>query len=207
MLRMTLALAGLLVLAPAAMAQQSADSASEMEWPAIGSTAPNFELPNILDENNGTVSLSGTLDGKELAVVIWNSVTCPICVPYDAILPGISEAYADKGVAFIGINSNSTESDDQVAQHLTDAGFNFPVLRDAGNEVADRYGASVTPEVYIVDSDMRLRYHGRINDNPRDEAAAENHDLKNALEALVAGNEPPVTVTLARGCTIKRVRN
>jgi len=206
---MVMTVAALLV--PGSLAQDTAPASAPAtqpaaaEWPEPGTTAPDFALPNLLDENHAEVSLSGLLEDNEFAVVIWNSITCPYCVPYDDMLPGLATQYADHGVAFVGINSNVTEDPSDITAHLGDAGFNFPVLRDEGNAIADEYGASVTPEVYIVDSSMSLRYHGRINDSPRNPSAAQNHDLINALDALVAGEEPPVAVTNARGCTIKRV--
>ena len=204
MIRMIPAAIALLVLCPLAMAQPESAPA-EAEWPAIGTAAPEFSLPNLLDENGAEVSLSGLLSDNDFVAVVWHSVTCPFCVPYDAVLPGMAAEYADQGVAFVGINSNVTESPEQIVEHLTEAGFNFPILRDEGNVVADEYGAERTPEVYVVDAQGALRYHGRINDSPRDPDAAQNHDLRNALDALIAGVEPPVTETIARGCTIKRV--
>jgi peroxiredoxin len=199
----TLALALVLAVAIAPLGLTQ-DEATQVEWPAIGATAPDFELPNILAEDGSPVSLSGSLEDNDFAVVIWNSVTCPMCVPYEAILPGLVAEWSGKSIAFIGVNSNVTESNDQVAAQLQEAGFNYPVLRDEGAAVADQYGATVTPEVYIIDSDMKLLYHGRINDNQRAPQDAESHDLINALQALTEGQAPPVAETVARGCTIKR---
>ncbi len=171
----------------------------------VGAPAPDFSLPNLLDADGAAVSLSGTLGNRELAVVIWHSVTCPFVRPYDAVLPGMAAEYAEQNVAFIGINSNHTESDEQVTTHLQELGYSFPVLRDEGNAVADAYGAERTPEVFIIDGEQVIRYHGRIADNPRDRDALQSHDLRNALDALLSGMTPPVTEALARGCSIKRV--
>lgn len=197
MIRTTLALALVLIALPAALAQ-------DLTTLSPGDQAPDFALPNILDDEGATVSLADVLAESELAVLVWHSVECPWVRPYDEDLPAMAAEYADQGVAFIGINSNETESDEAVAAFLADFEMgSMPMLRDEGNVIADAYGALRTPEVFVIDSAQAIRFHGRIDDRGRGEA--QSHDLSNALGALLAGEEPAVTETIARGCTIKRV--
>jgi len=200
-----------LVAMPLALAQDSqptsapADEPTAMypDSPQIGEAVADFTLPNVLDENHATVSLSDVLAENDYAVLIWHSIECPWVVPLEPVLPDMASEWSDQGVQFIAINSNNTEDPAAIAEQLS--AFNFPVLYDEGNVVADQYGATRTPEVFVVDSDMNLRFHGRINDDTRNPDTAGNPDLANALSALVKGEVPPVTETIVRGCTVKRV--
>jgi peroxiredoxin len=106
---------------------------------------------------------------------------------------------------FIGINANNIEPASEVAEHAQKKGFIFPVLKDEGNRVADLYDAKVTPEVFVLDSNFVLRYHGRIDDSQNPQRVSQR-DLKNALDAILEGKQPPVQQTRAFGCTIKRVQ-
>lgn len=215
MLRTLAALTMAALMTASALSQDSQPTSAPMSAPAsgptsapadlnVGDTAPDFTLPDLLGDG-ATITLSEFANDHDYTVIVWNSVTCPYCVPYDAILPGLAAEYAAQGIGFLGINSNSTETDDEVTGHLTEAGFNYPVLRDEGNAIADGFGAEVTPEVFVLNPELEVLYHGRINDNPRDVNQAENNDLVNALNALAAGEDIPVASTNARGCTIKRV--
>jgi hypothetical protein len=90
-----------------------------------------------------------------------------------------------------------------VKAHATEHKFSFPILKDAGNKIADKLGANVTPEAYFIDANNKLLYHGRI-DNARNVAQLETSDLRNALDAAL--NDKPIEKTEAKafGCTIKR---
>ena len=81
--------------------------------------------------------------------------------------------------------------------------FQFPYVRDESQEVAKAYGALRTPHFYIFDVARELRYTGRMDDNPMDAAKATTHELRDALDALLAGNEPPVALTNPMGCNVK----
>jgi hypothetical protein len=107
-------------------------------------------------------------------------------------------------VAFVGINANKQESAAEVADHAKSHGFPFPVLKDEGNVQADAFGAQVTPEVYVYDPAWTLRYHGRIDEDMKGDHVA-SPDLRNALDALLAGKDVPAKETKAFGCSIKRV--
>ena len=109
-----------------------------------------------------------------------------------------------RGIAFVGINSNRQESVEEIAGHAAEHGFTFPILKDVSNVQADHFGAQVTPEIYVYDPGWVLRYHGRIDDD-RSGANVRSQDLRNALDAVLAGQAVPVAETKAFGCTIKRV--
>ncbi len=188
-----------------ASVQQGAAPAAA-EKPEIGKRVPNFTLPNMNPREGlpKEVTLYDIKDKKAI-VVIFIATRCPVSLDYDERMANLAKEYADKGVLFIGINSNHIEPASEVTEHAQKKGFIFPVLKDEGNRVADMYDAKVTPEVFVVDSNFVLRYHGRIDDsqNPN---RVNQRDLKNALDAILEGKEPPVKETRAFGCTIKRVQ-
>jgi peroxiredoxin len=114
------------------------------------------------------------------------------------------KAYNDKNVTFLGINSNKQESIKEIANHSNENGFQFTVLKDENNIIADKYKAQVTPEIFVVNGNMEVLYHGRIDDSRRANDV-KSEDLRNALDAVLADKNVPVKETKAFGCTIKRV--
>ena len=176
---------------------KSGDSAMA---PAIGTTIEDFTLPDT-DGKSHTLS---SLKGKNGAVVIFISVQCPISNAYNERMTKLAEDYGARGISVIGVNSNKSESADAVKAHATEKHLNFTILKDPGNKVADLLGAQHTPEAYYLDANNKLLYHGRI-DNSTDTAKVESNDLRNALDAALAGKPIQKTTSLAFGCSIKRI--
>ena len=117
---------------------------------AVGTTLENFSLP---DTSGKTISFND-LKGKNGAVVVFLSAQCPVVKMYNERINQIATDYAAKGITFIGVNSNSTESLDWVKSHAAE-NYKFPVLIDKGNVFADKLGATVTPEAYYFDAKSR----------------------------------------------------
>jgi peroxiredoxin len=169
--------------------------------PAIGTAAPAFELKSV---DGKPFSLADAEKSNAYVVLMFIATQCPYSNGYNERMRDMAAAYAKKGVLFVGINSNNTESVEETAAHAKQHGFGFPVLKDPGNKVADLYDARRTPEVYVVGKDGKLLYHGRIDDNSNDASKVSSPDLKNALDALLAGQPVAKAETKAFGCTIKR---
>ena len=131
------------------------------------------------------------------------STQCPYSNAYNDQMKNLANAYASKGVLFAGINSNKTEDVAAAIAHAKAHGHTFPIMKDPNNKVADLYDARHTPEVYVIDPQGKLRYHGRITENHEDQAVSP--DLKNALDSFLAGKPIARTETKAFGCSIKRV--
>ena len=116
--------------------------------------------------------------------------------------------YKPQGVAMVAINSNETvghptDSFEHMVANAKEKGLEFPYVRDESQDVAKAYGALRTPHFYVFDAQRHLRYTGRMDDNPYDETKATQHDLRNALDALLAGQNPPVELTNPLGCNVK----
>lgn len=165
----------------------------------IGATVDSFSLA---DTDGATRSLND-LRGKNGTLVVWLSAQCPVVRGYKDRINQIAEAYRAKGIAFVGINSNVTEDLNWVRSNKAEFGYNFPVLIDKGNVLADKWGASVTPEVYYLDAKNVLLYHGAI-DNDRSGKNITDQYLRTALDSALSGKPIARTRANAFGCTIKR---
>jgi peroxiredoxin len=170
--------------------------------PAIGSAAPAVSLTAI---DGKPFSLADATKANSLVVLMFISTQCPYSNAYNARMKDMAAAYSGKGVQFVGINSNKTETVQDAIDHAKKNGHTFTILKDPGNKVADAYDAKHTPEVFVVDKDGKVRYHGRIDENYEDPTKVSSPDLKNALDALLAGQTVAKTETKAFGCSIKRV--
>jgi hypothetical protein len=115
----------------------------------------------------------------------------------------LAQEYKAKDINVIGINSNVGESADTVKAHAADNKLTFPILKDPGNKIADRLGATKTPEAYFLDAGNKLLYHGRI-DNSKDASGVNATELRDAMDAVLAGKPVEKTSAMAFGCAIKR---
>ena len=167
--------------------------------PAIGSTIEEFTLPDVDGAEHSLKSLAG----KNGTVLIFIAVQCPVSNAYNERMAQLAADYKAKGINVIGINANVAEDAAAVKAHAQAHKLSFPILKDPGNKIADKLGASVTPEAYFLDANNKLLYHGRI-DNARNPAQLETSDLRNALDAALSGKPIEKTEAKAFGCTIKR---
>jgi peroxiredoxin len=169
----------------------------------VGAAAPDFTLPAAADGK--AVALKDLLAKNKAVAVIFVATKCPVSNAYNDRMAALGKDYAAKGVAVVGINSNKTEPAAEVASHAKEHGFTFPVVKDPENKVADAYGASHTPEVFVISPKGTLVYHGRIDESQDDPKNVRSPDLRNALDAILAGRPVPAAETKAFGCSIKRV--
>ena len=165
---------------------------------AIGTTLENFSLP----DTNGKVTSFNELKGKNGTVIVFLSAQCPVVKAYHDRINEIAAEYQAKGINFVGINSNSTESNDWVK---TDAAthYKFTMLKDEGNVIADKLGATVTPEVYFFDAKNVLVYHGAIDNDKSGKAITDTY-LRTAFDSSLGGKPIAKTRANAFGCSIKR---
>jgi peroxiredoxin len=148
----------------------------------------------------------------KLVVVAFLGTECPLAKLYAPRLQELSEQFAKQGVTFIGIDANRQDSITELAAYARMHGLQFPVLKDAGNVVADAFGALRTPEVFVLDGQRTVRYWGRIDDQYGLGASsgyarmkAQRRDLAQALDELLAGGDVSTPLTEVKGCIIGRV--
>lgn len=170
----------------------------------VAETPLNFKLRS----HEGREWSDADFKEKELVVVAFLGTECPLVKLYGPKLQKLNDQYGDK-VAVIGINSNTQDSLTEMTAYAQRHSVRFPMLKDTGNKVADQFKAERTPEVFLLDADRKVRYHGRIDDQysvgiVREKA--EREDLKVAIEELLAGKDVSVAETKAVGCHIGRVK-
>jgi peroxiredoxin len=181
---------------------------------AIGAPAPDFSLPGI---DGKTYSLASFSKAKIL-VVIFTCNHCPTAQSYEERMIKLTDDYKDKGVAVVAVMPNDPRSLRPDELDFSDIGdsfeemkiraaerkFNFPYLYDGETEkMSKAYGPAVTPHTFIFDKNRKLRYEGRIDDEDRHAKTPHIFDVRNALDALLAGQEVVVKTTKVFGCSIK----
>lgn len=169
-----------------------------------GDSAPDFQLPAVDGKN---YSLASFADAAIL-VICFGCNHCPYVIGCEDRMIAFHHDYSGRGVVFLEINSNETEihpTDDfaHMVERARDKNFPFPYLRDETQAVALAYGALRTPHFYVFDRERKLRYTGRMDDNPRNPGQETTHELRDAVEALLQQQEPPVTLTNPLGCNVK----
>lgn len=190
----------LTLLAFAALALASGAAARSLVFDApVGSTVADFKLPDAAGKEHALSSLKG----KNGTVLIFVSTNCPVSNAYNERMEKLAQELKAKGVAVVGINANSGESADDIKRHSAQHSLTFPILKDAGNRVADQLGAAVTPEAYFLDTQSKVVYKGRI-DNSRNGDNITATELRDAIEATIAGKPVEKTEVRAFGCSIKR---
>jgi len=170
----------------------------------IGDSAPDFELPAT---DGRSYRLADFADAKVL-VVFFTCNHCPYVTGSDEVTRATVERLKGRGVAFIGINSNSentypTDGFDHMVKRMNEHHFPWVYARDKSQEVAVAYGALRTPHFYVFDSDRKLVYTGRGVDNPRHPAEIRANNLDMALEEVLAGHPVSTPMTNPIGCNVK----
>ncbi|HLA09512.1 MAG TPA: redoxin domain-containing protein [Pyrinomonadaceae bacterium] len=167
--------------------------------PVIGATIEDFTLTNL----DGQEQSLSALKGKNGTVLIFVSVQCPVSNAYNERMEKLAQDYRARGINVIGINSNVTEDAGAVKAHASSNKLTFPILKDPSTKIADRLGATKTPEAYLLDASNKLVYHGRI-DNSRDPEGVNASELRDAAEAVANGKSVQKATAMAFGCSIKR---
>jgi peroxiredoxin len=170
----------------------------------LGQKAPDFSLPGT---DGKTYSLASFKDAKVL-VVVFSCNHCPYVVGSEDRMIKFANDNKPKGVAMIAINANETEghptdSMEHMKVRVKEKNFPFVYVRDDSQDVAMKYGALRTPHYYVFDKDRTLRYTGRMDDNPKSPGQEKTHELRDAVDALLAGRNPEVELTNPLGCNVK----
>jgi peroxiredoxin len=145
---------------------------------------------------------------KKLVVVAFVRVDCPLASLYASRLAELARSYDKKGVAFFGVDPSPLDSPTELARFAKEQDLPFPLLKDVGNELADRLGVERTPEVFVLDSNRIVRYRGRVDDQfgfGIHRPAPSRRDLAAAIDELLAGRSVTTPRTETAGCKINRI--
>ena len=179
--------------------------ATESTLIPLGTRAPDFALPDVT--SGATVRRDDVAAGRPL-LVVFLCRHCPYVQHVKDELARLGRDYGDRaGIAGISSNDASAYPDDapaRLAEMTREAGFTFPVLYDESQAVARDYGAVCTPDSFLFDGDLRLVYHGRLDDTrPRSGAISNGADIRRALDAVLSGAPVAADQHAALGCSIK----
>ena len=180
---------------------------------AIGAPAPDFRLPG---SDGKFYTLDDFSDAKAL-VVIFTCNHCPTAQAYEDRMIAVAADYKDRGVAMVAISPNSplgllyeelgysdlNDDYDEMVIRAEHKAYNFPYLYDGDDQaVSLQYGPAATPHAFVFDAERKLQYVGRL-DKVEKPGTANAEDLRNAIDALLAGQTPAEQVTKTFGCSTK----
>lgn len=176
---------------------------------SVGDKAPYFNLKNI-DGKFYSFDNIKDANGKTPKgyIVVFTCNTCPYAKANETRLIELHNAYSPKGYPVVAIQPNDPavqpgDSFEAMKNNAQEKGFPFLYLLDEGQNVYPEYGATKTPEVYVVDAKRIVRYHGAIDDSVRNAAGVEEKFVEDAIAAVEAGRKPARETTKAIGCSIK----
>jgi len=169
----------------------------------IGADGPRFD--GLLGVDGARHGFS-TLADRGVLVLIFSSNRCPTAKAYGERMNALQAEYGPRGVQLLAINANDPhlypdESYERMIERATADAYTFPYVVDDGQRVAAAYGATCTFHVFVLDRERRLRYTGRFDDSRIPERVS-SHDLRDALEDLLAGREVSVETTRPFGCSL-----
>ncbi len=170
---------------------------------AINDPMPAFQLP----ATDG-LTIDSQLIKDPVIVVVFTCNHCPYAQAYEDRLIALQRHFDQEGVQFVLINSNDDadypeDSFDRMKERHDEKNYPFPYCRDESQETAKAYGALCTPHCFVFDRERVLKYKGRVDDNWGDPDHVTEHNLRDAIDALLRGDEPPTHEANAIGCSIK----
>lgn len=170
----------------------------------LGKDIIPFSLPATDGKGYGPLDFKD----KEILVIIFMCNHCPYIKATIDRMIAIQKDYQEKGVQLVGINANDSEnypedSFEAMQAWVKEKGINFPYLHDESQEVAKAYQAQCTPDIYVFNQHRKLTYHGRIDDNWKDESAVSKHDLREALDTILTRKPVSSDQKPSMGCSIK----
>lgn len=170
----------------------------------IGGMVPDFSLPGV---DGKTYTLHELAQAHKAVAVVISCNHCPYVVAYEDRMVALQRDFTGRGATLVAVNANDAkrygeDSFDEMKKRAKQKKFNFPYLRDETQETARAYGAVCTPEVFLADSGMVLRYHGNIDDDKTGKNIPRHH-LREAFEEVLAGRKVQVPETRPFGCSVK----
>jgi len=170
----------------------------------MGTPCPDFNLPAV----DGRHYALADFADAEVLVVMFLCNHCPYVQAIEDRYVTLANDYPGQSVQFVGICPNDPEhypddSLENLHQRWADKGYGFPYLQDISQDVARAFGAVCTPDLYVYDQQRKLAYHGQLDDNWGDAYGVTREDMREAIDALLAGNRPAAQQRPAKGCSIK----
>ena len=170
-----------------------------------GDKARDFDLPNANPSGPARCTLSNQITDIG-CIIVFTCNHCPYVVGSESRIESVSSRARDEGIGFIAINSNDPDNyPTDNWDHMVSRGekMSYHYLHDASQEVARAWGAERTPEFYLLNGQGTITYRGRLDDSPKDPNLATTHELMDAIDALLADEQPRTPRTDSIGCSVK----
>jgi peroxiredoxin len=180
--------------------EQPTQAAQAPVTATVGAPAPDFTLT----DQAGTEHRLAQYRGR-IVVLEWISPNCPFVQRhYQAqTMKRLVDAFPADRVVWLAIDSSHDVQASDSQEWREEHGLPYPILQDAQGTVGRQYAARTTPHMFVIDGEGVVRYAGAIDDDPRSRQDQDTNYVQGAVEALLAGNDPPVTSTEPYGCTVK----
>lgn len=189
-----------LVLALTACMPTWAEDKGHAEKLAIGDAVPDFTLKDLEGKEHKLSDYKG-----KIVVLDFVSHGCPWSRAHDKSMPALAEKYKANDVVVLGVEADKENSVEDISSYAKENGVTYTILKDEGNKFADAVNAKQTPEIFIVDKEGNLAYHGAYDDRKSPDAEGATNYVAAALDALLAEKPIEMAQTKAWGCGIKRV--
>ena len=174
---------------------------------SVGDNLVDFTLKNANNSIGGDEVNAVKYAQENGLVVAFECNHCPYVVASVLRMNSLAKYCFDNGIGFVGINSNdSSVYETDSFEHMVkraEKGMPYPYLHDEDQSVATEYGAKRTPEFFFFNKDKSLTYKGRMDDSPKNPTDVTSTDLLDAINAVLAGNEPEINATESIGCSVK----
>ncbi len=168
----------------------------------IGDSAPAWEnLPGVDSKQHSL----GDLKDKKVVVVVFTCNSCPAARDYEDRIIELAKSSNEIAIVAINVNRIPDDSMEKMIERAKSKDLPYPYLFDETQKIAKQYGANFTPEFFVLDGDRKVVYMGSMDDNT-DAKLAKNHYVRDATAAVLAGKQPSVSETLARGCRVRYAR-
>lgn len=181
------------ICAGAGMCAQAAQTAG------IGSKVANFQLQDA----SGTTRALQSYSGNVVVLVFW-SFKCPVSLAYDDRIEALQNKYGNKGIVVFGVASGANETEAELRANISNLNISISVLLDSEGVLAQKLGATHTPEVFVLDQSAVLRYKGALDNNKKVGAGGRIAYTEDAIDSILSGRSIMVPETRPFGCTIRR---
>ena len=171
---------------------------------SVGDKAPGFSgLPAI--QNGEQVSVSLPDLKEDVVVVVFLANHCPVVKGYEDRLIEFTKDYKSKGVRVVGIAVSDMDEDKLpgIKNYMKEKGSNYTYAYDESQEIGRAYGATKTPQFFVLDKERKIRYTGAMDDSPGNEGKVSKTYLRDAVDAVLKGETPSVDETRAVGCGVR----
>jgi len=170
---------------------------------SVGEKAPSFSGLPATTKSGDDLSVSLGDIKEDVVVVVFLANHCPVVVAYEDRIIDFTKDYQGKGVKVVGISVSQQDQDrlPKIKEYMKDKGSNYVYGYDESQQIGRAYGATNTPQFFVLDKDRVIKYMGAMDDNMNDNKVTKTY-LRDAVDAVLKGDSPEVSETQPKGCSV-----